>query len=67
MSLTSNEVIGTPARAGVARAGATRSGACPRATQVVSPGVYAWGWRDSGTLKGDPPTSVENQWVVGRS
>jgi hypothetical protein len=67
MALTSNEVIGTPARLGVARLGATRLGAIPRASQIVSPGVYAWSWVDSGVKHGDPPTSVEDSWTVGRS
>jgi len=67
MALTSNETIGTPARLGVARLGATRLGAIPRATQIVSPGVYAWAWSDSGVKHGDPPTSVENSWTIGRS
>jgi hypothetical protein len=67
MALTSNEAIGTPARLGVARLGATRLGAIPRATQIVSPGVYAWAWGDSGVKHGDPPTSVENSWTIGRS
>jgi len=67
MGLTSNELIGTPARAGVARAGATRSGAIPRASQVKAPGVYAWEHADSGVKHGDPPTSVEDSWTVGRS
>lgn len=66
-ALSSNEVIGTPARLGVARLGATRLGAAPRSTQVVSPGIYAWAWVDSGTKHGDPPSSVENSWTVGRS
>lgn len=67
MALTSNEVIGTPARSGVARSGATRSGACPRSSQVKAPGVYAWEHEDSGVKHGDPPTSVEDSWTVGRS
>lgn len=67
MALTSNEAIGTPARLGVARLGATRLGACPRSSQVVAPGVYAWARADSGVKHGDPPTSVENSWTVGRS
>lgn len=67
MALTSNEVIGTPARAGVARAGATRSGAIPRATQITSAGIYAWAREDSGVKHGDPPVSVENSWTTGRS
>lgn len=66
-SLTSNEAIGTPARLGVARLGATRLGAIPRSTQVKAPGVYAWTREDSGTKYGDPPTSVEDSWTVGRS
>lgn len=67
MGLTSNEAIGTPARLGVARLGATRLGACPRITQVKAPGVYAWERADSGVKRGDPPTSVEDSWTVGRS
>ena len=67
MALTSNEVIGTPARSGVARSGATRSGAVPRATQITSHGIYAWGRVDSGVKHGDPPGSVEDSWTVGRS
>lgn len=67
MGLTSNEVIGTPARSGVARAGATRSGATPRISQVKAPGVYSWGWVDSGVKHGDPPNSVEDSWTVVRS
>ena len=67
MALTSNESIGTPARLGVARLGATRLGAVPRATQIVSPGVYAWAQEDSGVRHGDPPISVEDSWTVGRS
>jgi hypothetical protein len=67
MSLTSNELIGTPARLAVARLGATRLGAIPRSTQVKAPGVYAWAWSDSGVKHGDPRTSVEDSWTVGRS
>ena len=67
MALTSNEIIGTPARLGVARLGATRLGAIPRGTQITSGGIYAWAWVDSGTKKGDPPGSVEDSWTVGRS
>ena len=66
-ALSSNEVIGTPARLGVARLGATRLGACPRSTQVESPGVYSWGWVDSGVKHGDPQTSVTDSWTTGRS
>jgi hypothetical protein len=67
MGLTSNEAIGTPARSGVARAGATRSGAAPRLSQVKAPGVYAWTREDSGVKYGDPPNSVEDSWTTGRS
>jgi len=67
MALTSNEIIGTPARLGVARLGATRLGAIPRSTQVKAPGVYAWEHADSGVKHGDPLTSVEDSWTVGRS
>lgn len=67
MALTSNEVIGTPARLGVARLGATRLGAIPRSSQVEAPGVYTWSWVDSGVKHGDPPNSVEDSWTVGRS
>lgn len=67
MALTSNEPIGTPARLGVARLGATRLGAIPRASQIDDPGVYAWARQDSGVKRGDPPTSVEDSWTVGRS
>lgn len=66
-ALSSNETIGTPARLGVARLGATRLGAIPRATQITSAGLYAWGWVDSGVKHGDPPSSVEDSWTVGRS
>ena len=67
MALTSNEVIGTPARLGVSRLGATRLGAIPRATQITAAGIYAWSWVDSGTKHGDPRTSVEDSWTIGRS
>ena len=67
MALTSNEAIGTPARLKVARLGATRLGAAPRATQITATGLYAWGRVDSGVKHGDPPGSVENSWTVGRS
>ena len=67
MGLSSNEMIGTPARLGVARLGATRLAAVPRSTQVEAPGVYSWSHRDSGVKHGDPPTSVEDSWTVGRS
>ena len=66
-AILSNETIGTPARLGVARLGATRLGAIPRATQITSTGVYAWARVDSGVKRGDPETSVENSWTVGRS
>lgn len=66
-ALSSNEVIGTPARLGVARLGATRLGAIPRASQITSGGIYAWAWVDSGVKHGDEQESVENSWTVGRS
>lgn len=67
MALSSNESIGTPARLGVARLGASRLGATPRATQITTAGLYAWAREDSGVKHGDPPTSVEDSWTVGRS
>jgi len=68
-AISSNETIGTPARLGVARLGATRLGAAPRLSQIASDGVYAWARRDTtdGLREGDPPTSVDNSWTVGRS
>lgn len=66
-ALSSNEVIGTPARLGVARLGATRLGALPRSTQITAAGLYAWGWVDSGVKHGDPPTSLEGSWTTRRS
>lgn len=68
-AISSNETIGTPARLGVARLGATRLGATPRASQITSDGVYAWARRDTSDnlREGDPPTSEQNSWTVGRS
>jgi hypothetical protein len=69
VALTSNETIGTPARLGVLRLGASRLGACPRASQIVAPGVYAWARRDTddGLREGEPPGSAQDSWTVGRS
>lgn len=68
-ALSSNETIGTTARLGVLRLGAGRLGATPRASQLDSAGLYAWTRRDTSDNRreGDPPTSEQNSWTVGRS
>jgi len=68
-ALSSIETIGTPARLGVLRLGASRLGAIPRASQLDSLGNYAWTRLDTGDnlREGDPPNSVDDSWTVGRS
>lgn len=65
-ALTSNEAIGTTARLGVLRLGASRLAAIPDANNLKSGGRYAWERVDSGTKRGDPPGSVEDSWTTGR-
>jgi len=66
MALTSNEAIGTTARLGVARLGASRLSAIPDANNLKAGGRYAWERVDSGVKYGDPPNSREGGWSQGR-
>lgn len=64
--ITSNEVVGTTARLGVLRLGASRLAAIPDANNLKAGGRYAWERKDSGVKRGDPPGSVESGWTTGR-
>jgi hypothetical protein len=70
VALTSNEPIGTTARLGVLRLGASRLGAIPRASQLTSTGTYAWTRSDGmggDTNDGQHPAAVSGGWTTGRS
>lgn len=69
-AIQSNEPIGTTARLGVARLGATRLSACPRASQLMTGGVYAWLRSDgnNGDVNdGQPATALNGGWTTLRS
>jgi hypothetical protein len=68
--LTSNEPIGTTARLGVLRLGASRLGAVPRASQLQTGGIYAWTRSDGATGEvndGRHPAAVVGGWTTLRS
>lgn len=69
-SLTSNEPIGTTARLGVLRLGASRLCAIPRSSQLKAAGIYSWVRSDgpSGdTNDGQPPVAANDGWTTVRS
>ncbi len=71
MAITSTEPVGTTARLGVMRLGASRLGAIARASQLKpGTGVYAWVRSDGpggNTNDGQPPVAANNSWTTGRS
>ena len=70
MAITSTEPIGTTARLGVLRLGASRLSAIPRASQLKAGGIYAWVRSDGpggDTNDGQPPTAEQGGWTTGRS
>ncbi len=69
-ALVSNEPIGTTARLGVLRLGASRLAAIPRASQLKAGGIYAWVRSDGpggDTNDGQPPLAEQDSWTTGRS
>lgn len=70
-ALQSTEPIGTTARLGVMRLGASRIGAVPRSSQLKpTTGIYAWTRSDgqgSAVNRGQPPTVATGGWTTGRS
>lgn len=71
MSLTSTEPVGTTARLGVMRLGATRLGGVLKSSQM-KPGTGIYAWVRSDGLNGDvndgqPPVAANAGWTTGRS
>lgn len=69
-AIQSNEPIGTTARLGVARLGASRLSAIPRTGQLMAGGVYAWQRSDGSggdVNDGQHPSAVNAGWTTGRS
>lgn len=69
-AITSTEPIGTTARLGVLRLGASRLSAIPRSSQLKANGLYAWVRSDgpNGDINdGQPPVAANDGWTTARS